>query len=49
MTEVERLADRVVFLSAGRVLVDGALDDITAQLGQSTLEGVYLHLREVSA
>ncbi|MEN3306985.1 MAG: type transport system ATP-binding protein [Micromonosporaceae bacterium] len=48
MVEVERLAQRVVFMSAGRVLVDGPLDAIAAQLGQSTLEDVYLHLRETS-
>jgi ABC-2 type transport system ATP-binding protein len=45
MVEVERLAQRVVFLAAGRVLVDGPLDAIAAQFGQSNLEDVYLHLR----
>jgi ABC-2 type transport system ATP-binding protein len=45
MTEVERLAQRVVFLSGGRVLVDGPLEVVTAELGQSNLEDVYLHLR----
>jgi len=45
MTEVERLAQRVVFLSGGRVLVDGPLDVVAAQLGQRNLEDVYLHLR----
>ena len=46
MTEIERLAQRVVFLAAGRVQVDGPVDGIAAQLGSSTLEEVYLHLRE---
>jgi ABC-2 type transport system ATP-binding protein len=46
MTEVERLADRVVFLSEGRVLVDGPLETIAARFGQTNLEDVYLHLRE---
>jgi ABC-2 type transport system ATP-binding protein len=46
MNEVERLADRVVFLSEGRVLVDGPLEAIAARFGQTNLEDVYLHLRE---
>jgi ABC-2 type transport system ATP-binding protein len=46
MTEVERIAQRVVFLDRGRVLVDGPLADIAAQFGQSSLEDVYLYLRE---
>jgi ABC-2 type transport system ATP-binding protein len=46
MVEVERLAHRVVFLSAGRVLVDGPLDEIAARFGKSNLEDIFLHLRE---
>jgi ABC-2 type transport system ATP-binding protein len=45
MTEVERLAQRVVFLSAGRVMADEPTTQIAARLGQNTLEDVYLHLQ----
>jgi len=48
MSEVERLAQRVVFLNAGRVLVDGPLEVIAARLGQSSLEDIFLHLREAN-
>ena len=44
MNEVERLAERVVFLAAGRVVADEATEVIAARLGQNTLEDVYLHL-----
>ncbi|GGM17703.1 ABC transporter ATP-binding protein [Micromonospora yangpuensis] len=49
MVEVERLAQRVIFLAGGRVLVDGPVETITAQLGQTSLEDVYLRLRESTA
>ncbi|MFI9644283.1 ABC transporter ATP-binding protein [Micromonospora sp. NPDC051925] len=49
MVEVERLAQRVIFLAAGRVLVDGPLEAIAAQLGQTSLEDVYLRLQEATA
>ena len=45
MTEVERLAQRVVFLSAGRVMADEPTAQIAARLGQNSLEDVYLHLK----
>jgi ABC-2 type transport system ATP-binding protein len=45
MLEVERLAHRVVFLLAGRVVVDGPLDEVAARYGSSNLEDVFLHLR----
>jgi len=44
MVEVERLCDRVVFLSAGRVVADGTAGDIARQFGRDDLEGVFLHL-----
>jgi len=47
MVEVERLCDRVVFLSAGRVVADGRADEIAQQFGRDDLEGVFLHLAEL--
>jgi len=47
MVEVERLCDRVVFLSAGRVVADGRADEIAQQFGRDDLEGVFLHLAQV--
>ncbi|ASW54855.1 ABC transporter ATP-binding protein [Plantactinospora sp. KBS50] len=44
MTEVERLAQRVVFIAAGRVVADDTTERIAARLGQTNLEDVYLHL-----
>jgi ABC-2 type transport system ATP-binding protein len=46
MTEVERLCPRVVFLSGGRVVADGAPDQVAARFGRDDLEGVFLHLAE---
>ncbi len=44
MVEVERLCQRVVFVSAGRVVADGTPDDVAAHFGRADLEGVFLHL-----
>jgi len=44
MVEVERLCERVVFLSRGRVVADGAPDAVTAHFGSSDLEDLFLHL-----
>lgn len=44
MAEVERLCERVVFLSAGRVVADGAPEEIARTYGHGDLEGVFLHL-----
>jgi ABC-2 type transport system ATP-binding protein len=46
MAEVSRLCERVIFLSAGRVVADGAPDEVIAAFGRSDLEGVFLHLAE---
>ena len=47
MVEVTRLCERVVFLSAGRVVADGTTAEITEQFGQSDLEDVFLHLAQL--
>jgi ABC-2 type transport system ATP-binding protein len=46
MNEVERLAHRVVFLAAGRIVADEPMNTIAARLGQANLEDVYLHLND---
>jgi ABC-2 type transport system ATP-binding protein len=47
MVEVERLCERVVFLSAGRVVADGPPEEIAASYGHDGLEGVFLELAQV--
>ncbi len=47
MLEVERLCERVVFLSAGRVVADGTTAQITERFGRSDLEDVFLHLAQL--
>ena len=44
MTDVERICDRVVFLSNGRVAANGAPAEVARQFGRSNLEEVFLHL-----
>jgi len=44
MTEVERLCDRVVFVSQGRVVADGPPELIAAEFGHGSLEDVFLEL-----
>jgi ABC-2 type transport system ATP-binding protein len=48
MLEVERLCERIVFISAGRIVADGSPSDIVARYGRDTLEGVFLHLAEAA-
>lgn len=49
MTEVERLCPRVVFLSGGRVVADGAPSEVATNFGRADLEGVFLHLAEAES
>jgi ABC-2 type transport system ATP-binding protein len=44
MREVEEICQRVVFVNAGRVVADGAPEDVAAQFGHGDLEGVFLQL-----
>jgi ABC-2 type transport system ATP-binding protein len=44
MVEVERLCERVVFMSAGRVVADGTTGEVAARFGGTDLEHVFLHL-----
>ncbi len=44
MTDVERVCERVLFLSNGRIVADGPPDAIAAQYGRGNLEGVFLEL-----
>ena len=44
MAEVERLCERVVFLSKGRVVADGSPAEVSASFGHRGLEDVFLHL-----
>ncbi|HEX2293720.1 MAG TPA: ABC transporter ATP-binding protein [Actinomycetota bacterium] len=44
MVEVARLCDRVVFMSAGRIVADGSPAEVADLFGQEDLEDVFLHL-----
>ena len=44
MVEVERLCDRVVFLSAGKVIADGTPQEVADRFGTADLENVFIHL-----
>jgi len=44
MVEVERLCERVVFVSGGRVVADGTPAQVAKQYDRSDLEEVFLHL-----
>lgn len=44
MVEIERLCERVVFLSAGRVVADASPTAVADQFGREDLEQVFLHL-----
>ncbi|MEA2477751.1 MAG: type transport system ATP-binding protein [Actinomycetota bacterium] len=44
MLEIERLCERVVFLSNGRIIADGAPEAVAARFNTADLEGVFLQL-----
>ena len=44
MTDVERICERVIFLSHGLVVADGSPASVAAQFGRTNLEEVFLHL-----
>ena len=44
MTDVDQVCERVLFLSAGRIVADGTPESIAAAYGRGNLEGVFLHL-----
>jgi ABC-2 type transport system ATP-binding protein len=44
MVEVQRLCERVVFISGGRIVADGSPQQVAARFGRDDLEGVFLHL-----
>jgi ABC-2 type transport system ATP-binding protein len=46
MAEVEKVCDRVVFLSHGRIVADGTPDEIAGRYGHGDLEGVFLELAQ---
>jgi ABC-2 type transport system ATP-binding protein len=46
MLEVERLCERVVFVSRGQVVADGTPESVAAGFGRADLEGVFLHLAD---
>jgi ABC-2 type transport system ATP-binding protein len=48
MVEVERLCERVVFVSGGRVVADGKPAAVAAFFGRADLEEVFLHLAELA-
>ncbi len=49
MIEVERLCERVVFVSGGHVVADGKPAEVAAEFGRDDLEAVFLHLAEEAA
>ena len=49
MSEVERLCDRVVFVSHGKVVADGSPSEVSAAFGHQGLEDVFLHLADRQA
>jgi ABC-2 type transport system ATP-binding protein len=46
MGDVEKVCERVIFLSHGHIVADGRPEEIAATYGRGNLEGVFLHLAE---
>jgi len=46
MTDVEHVCERVLFVSAGRIVADGTPASIASAYGHGNLEGVFLHLAD---
>ena len=46
MSEVERLCERVIFLSMGRIVADGPPGEVAAAYGHGALEDVFLELAD---
>jgi ABC-2 type transport system ATP-binding protein len=46
MSDVERVCERVVFLSHGHIVADGPPDAVASAYGRGDLAGVFLHLAE---
>src|SRR3954470_3797763 len=44
MIDVERVCERVIFLTRGRVVADGVTADVLERFGHDNLEDVFLHL-----
>ena len=44
MTDVERICERVIFLSRGKVIADGKPDEVASVFGQPDLESLFLHI-----
>jgi ABC-2 type transport system ATP-binding protein len=44
MSDVEKVCERVVFLSHGRIVADGTPGEVATAYGHGDLEGVFLHL-----
>jgi ABC-2 type transport system ATP-binding protein len=44
MLEIERLCERVVFVSGGRVVADGTPAAVATSFGHGDLEGVFMHI-----
>ena len=48
MAEVERLCERVVFLSRGRIVADGSPTAVASSFGSADLEDVFVHLADAN-
>jgi sodium transport system ATP-binding protein len=44
MREAERLCDRIAILHRGRMLTEGAVDELRHRHGQTDLEELFFHL-----